>query len=472
MAIAKGKSIELESSRLVRAFNAVWAALCGLYVFGWSTVWTFRDPYPRVIGTWRGIDGFFTAQADAILHLRLDIGTDVPWFRNLGSECFVRDGKCFGYFGIVPSLIRIPFLLIFGKSNFSYAPIFLALGAAISIWCALDLVRRALSRLRLVRRSTRACVIILAGLCLGPGSVLVMLSDPYMYQEAIMWSIAGSMVAINLLWRWWNERRIWQLTGATVAAVFSAGSRPTSVGFGVVVAIGFSWLLWRRSELNRSLVVRLAMLAALPVLFTFGVFYLKFGSPFLSYSLYASKNETLLELNDGTETGPRFIPTAAFMYLRPDAVRFSQEWPFVRFRFGDTRDGFEPPKYLPPLRENSMYVEETTSLTSSMPLASLAIIVGVAASALTRRRHELVLLGAAATIGVVMMLGWGLTTRYLCDMYPFVALGAVCAVASVPKIDSWSRRTRYSAAAGAFLASAYSIGVMVSLITRYAWIWE
>ena len=43
--------------------------------------------------------GFFASQAESMLHGRLDVPPDT-----IIGECFERDGRCYGYFGVTPSL--------------------------------------------------------------------------------------------------------------------------------------------------------------------------------------------------------------------------------------------------------------------------------------------------------------------------------------------------------------------------------
>jgi hypothetical protein len=70
-----------------------------------------------------------------------------------------------------------------------------------------------------------------------------------------------------------------------------------------------------------------------------------------------------------------------------------------------------------------MYVEKTTSLTDIMPIPVLA--AGIASYAAVRRRKtkELVVLAAVATCGLLASTLFGMTSRYLGDFYPLVAIG-------------------------------------------------
>ena len=47
--------------------------------------------------------GFFKSQAESMLHGRIDVQPS-----DILGECFLRDSRCYGYFGITPSVVRIP----------------------------------------------------------------------------------------------------------------------------------------------------------------------------------------------------------------------------------------------------------------------------------------------------------------------------------------------------------------------------
>src|SRR4051812_27276084 len=73
-------------------------------VFYFTTERTWNLAKQRTEAGWSG--GYFTAQAESLLvHGRLDVDPCLLW-----SECFERDSLCYGYFGLTPSLLRIPFL--------------------------------------------------------------------------------------------------------------------------------------------------------------------------------------------------------------------------------------------------------------------------------------------------------------------------------------------------------------------------
>ena len=91
---------------------------------------------------------FFLAQTQAMVHGRLWINSS-----QLPSDCFVAGGKCYGYFGITPSLLRLPFLPLLDHFNSGFTPVFITAGLTLATGSFLALLRHLFSHL-CVRRST------------------------------------------------------------------------------------------------------------------------------------------------------------------------------------------------------------------------------------------------------------------------------------------------------------------------------
>lgn len=453
---------------LSRRFTVLWAALTALYLYGWATKWTF-DPW--TIGKfWPG--HFYSAQADAILHGRLWIDETY-----LPNECSYADGRCYGYFGIVPSLLRIPLVVVLGIEDSELAPVFIAAAAAVVVWAGLDLCRRVLLRAVPSGGRPAAAYLAVAAVVLGPGSVLLLLTDPYVYQEAILWSIAGVMVAVGLFWRWWSEGRRWQFVGAIAALVFGAGARPTVMFVGLVLALGVVVGRWIAGRLSWRLFLASVALALLPMVFAGGVLYAKFGalsSPMSEYELADSANLRYIVRNVGDDktTSLRYVPTALYAYLRPDAMRLSSDWPWFRIRFGWPFGNYpyERITFLPPLPKDSMYVERTVSMTDVMPLAMLATAIAFVIVIVRRRVYELLILLALCTPIFVVLTSFGMTSRYLGDAYPLVAVGTAFGASVVPWYARRSSATRVVIAVPVVALAVLSVIVVGSLTTQYAWI--
>lgn len=414
---------------------------------------------------------FFSAQADAILNGRLWIDKTY-----LPGECHFVDGKCYGYFGLAPSLIRVPLVSVFGIENSEMTALFLSIAAGISLWSALDLCRRVLHRESPGVTWQAAGYMAIAAIVLGPGGAMMLVSDAYVYEEAILWSIAAMLVGANLFWRWWMEGKDRQFVGATLMFVIAAASRPTAALVGAVFAalIVVGRLCQRRLTLKT--ILGAIGIAVLPPMALLGGFYMKYGAP-LPTGQYEGTNYVYIQrimANNGGQYGSsvRFVPTATVAYLRPGSVSVSADWPWVRFRFGRPfgEEPLERIAYLPPLRDDSINVEPIVSLTDVMPIPLVATVAASAAIVLRRRnRFELAMLIGLATAPLIMLPTQTIATRYLGDFFPMLAVGTAFGTTLVPRFRRLSGRVQaYSAVALATVAVA-SVPLAMLLATQYNW---
>ena len=442
-------------------FIAVCVGVMVVCVYGWCTRWTFD---PSFTGKTRS-DSFFTAQADALIRGRLWVD---PKSMDTVNECFYNSGQCYGYFGLTPSLLRVPILLVIGPTTQSFAIFMIPLAAGLAFGASLDLCRQfARPMARQARGAVFMCV---AAVTLGPGSVLILLADPFLYNEAIVWSIAGVMLAVNFYWRWLHSSNTRYLVLAVVFCIFAAGARPTTVLVGVILGVAVLIVHRRHVSLRSNVAVAAVGLIVLPALFSFGVLFLKFDQP--SPPPRAQNNPT--DNPAGTpyicgqlfESHPKFLPTSLLAYFRPDAVRLYKDWPNVRFRIGYCI-GPNRPTYLWPLKAGDVFVEKTTSLPDIMPIPVVA--AGIASYAAVRRRRtkELVVLAAVATIGLIASSTIGMTSRYLGDFYPLLAIGMAM---SATVLGSAKRKSTLVTLTYIVLVLAlWSLLANASLLTRYRW---
>ena len=410
-------------------------------------------------------DYFFTAQADALLRGRLWVEP----ISLMNFECWYVAGKCYGYFGLTPSILRIPILLVIGPTTQSFAIFMIPIASGLAFSASLDLCRQfAKPMAHQLRGVVFMCV---AALALGPGSVLVLLADPRLYQEAILWSIAGVMLAINCFWRWLHNGNNRYLASSVFFCIFAAGARPTTVLVGVV--IGFSLFITHRKRVSLRSNIAVAALGfiILPALFSFGTLFVKFGQPSNPYNAYRNPTGVQVErvkpCDLPFENHPKYLPTNLFAYFRPDAVRLHRDWPNVRFRF-NTCDGPNRPTYLWPLKVGEMYVEKTTSLPNTMPIPLLAAGIASFAAIRQRRTTELALLVAAASSGLLLCTQFAMTSRYLGDFYPLMAVGLAM---SATMLGTAKRKSTLVALTCVVLVLIpWSLLANASLLTRYRWL--
>jgi hypothetical protein len=447
-----------------RRFIALCSGAMAFYVYGWITKWSFD---PSVASNLR-TDFFFTAQADALLRGRLWVDPN-SFAESISGECFYIADKCYSYFGLTPSILRIPILLAIGQTTQSFAFLMIPIASGLAFGASLDLCRQFAKPIaHQLRGVVFLCV---AALALGPGSVLVLLADPFLYQEAIVWSIAGVMLAVNCYWRWLHSDNNRYLASSIFFCIFAAGARPTTVLVGVV--LGASLLIAHRNYLSLRSNVAVAALGfiVLPALFSFGTLFAKFGQP--SPPPRAWNNPTS-NPEGGTflcgqlfETHPKFMPTNLFAYFRPDAVRLYREWPNVRFRF-NTCDGPNHPTHLWPLKVGDMHVEKNTSLPNTMPIPLLAAGITSWVAIRQRRTTELALLIAVATSGLLASSAVGMASRYLGDFYPLLAVGMAF---SATMLGSAKRKSTLVALTCVVLVLIpWSLLANASLLTLHRWL--
>ena len=456
----------LASRKGVLAFSVLFT----VYMFGWVTRWSF-DP-TRQLGP--PSDWFFTAQADAMLRGRLWVDRTAlspGAARASGTECFWVDSRCYGYFGLTPSLLRVPLLLLFGTFRASLANVMIPLAAGVAMFAALDLCRQQTNQMT-PRQANVAMAI--AVVTLGPGSVLVFLADPYVYQEAIIWSVALVLVAINLFWRWYHGGSNHLLIGVALGCTFAAGARPTTMFVGPVLALAVVLKLRSQVFVRRLVLVSTVVLVVAPALFALGVYYAKFGQ--LSTPGKAYQNPTGFSVAEigicrasASKVAIENLPTNLFAYMRPDSVVLHSGGAPVRFRFAECERN-APTLVWPRDTYVGYYPEKHTSISATMPLATCAVAFAMVTATRHRRWSHLFTLAAAATSSTFLLLVPWLTARYLSDFYPLMVVGMALS------IRSWSRLTRSQTPTWLISAAAislvWSVVAIASLFTRYAWLYK
>jgi len=450
-------------------------------VFYFTTEGTWDFTKQRNDGGWSG--GLFRAQAESMLvHARLDVDP-----LDLLSECLRRGSRCYGYFGLTPSLVRIPFLGIQRYFHSALTPLFLGVAVLLAYWAALQLLRRSLHQVAAAGQPRGAVLgyAVVGALALGPGSSLMFLTRPAVYEEAIAWGIAFFLIAVNQVWGW-LARDVRSLVPAVLFAIGAANARPTLAAacgvLGLVVAV-----LAYLKDPGRRLPVAALAICLLPGLTSAGVLYLKVQSPFPDHHISEMMTKAphwriILNRNGDRTAGLMFAPTELFAYLRPDALTRTGKWPFFDFR-----DWQEMMVYLPPLPEGGAYVERFTSLTVTMPLAcliDLAVAVwlaagawrwwmsrGHAASALAPLAREEWLLAAGSFVAAASMVLFtvttvGITNRYLADFYPLSAVAFALGAYLILPLCTRRRAAGALAGIAAVLLTGWSIVVTQALTWR------
>jgi len=169
---------------------------------------------------------FFDAQGDSLLHGRLDVPRET-----IAMEAFIVNGRSYGYFGITPSLFRLPLNALFPAYKGRWAPLSELAACALFLGAAFGFVRE-------VRRaifpecpldSTFNVLSALFLVALGMGSTTIfLLSRPVVFHEVLIWSVALSLVSLLLIFKYWNRGGVGLLASANVFALLAMHTRPVA----------------------------------------------------------------------------------------------------------------------------------------------------------------------------------------------------------------------------------------------------
>jgi Bacterial Ig domain len=370
-------------------------------------------------------------QARALLggHLSLPQGS-------IGLEAFIHDGRTYTYFGLFPSLIRMPFLALTHSLDGRLSALSMLAAWLVTAFFATALVWRIRTVVRggaaLGWAETASYGVLLFSILAG--SVLVFLaSTPYAFNEDEAWSVAlacGSIFTLLGL----IERPSWRrLIACGVLVLLTNLNRPTT-GYACILAtfLVAAWFALGRAGPERrrwALPLLIAGLVAMAVgcaidLAKFSVFFGYPASEQLLYRVYGFSH-----VNGGRHYSLNFLPSTLDFYLSPGNLRVSSVFPYLTM----------PAVPAGLVAHTTLFNQgNTASASASMPLLFLA---GVWGAISTFRRHQpmvvrsfkILLLAAAATAGALLIYG-SIFDRFLGDFMPLLVLASTIGI-----VDLWQR---------------------------------
>ncbi len=425
-------------------------------------------------GTWALAEAepfadFYDYQAASLLRGRLDVPLEAIQF-----EAFERDGRTYGYFGLTPALLRLPWVVCdigFGRLSRLYmlGEFAAALMASYLLLC--EAVRRVSGR---TGPSPAAVVLFMANA--GLGSTLFFLSSrAYVYHEAIL---CGAALALWSVWaslRYLTAPRGWWWSTALVCGVLSVHARP-SVGLFALTVLALSagtiaWRQWRSKpsgdawwrQRRQSFVV--AGLAGLGVVSFNGVSYLKFrsieGCPLRMNVQYDADR---LAKIDGRQFHVGNLPFAVSAYLLRPAAKLSSYFPYVRM--AEVNPGEFP-------RAKIDLVEPMLGLPFAMPGlvmgAMLGFAVGFGAGG-WMRGPVAILWVSVVPMALSMFAAIAVSHRYTADFCPFLIAAAAFGVAVMEGRSRWWR-AGLVASLGVGTAMAVPLTVALTLNSQGEMVW-
>ncbi len=379
---------------------------------------------------------FYDVQARRLFHGHLSVPLD-----RIGLEAFRHGDSVHLYFGVFPTILRMPLLLVTDRFDGR-----LTQPSMLLAWVVLLVAVRGLtwtSRL-LVRGDVAArevdrvdiAVVGLAPLMVAAATPLLFLAGvTAVYHEAIMWGVAGTLWAFDRLLVALREphRRnvVWFGVAATIAMTSraSVGLAPCAAA-GVVAVVALTSgmkrgpVLARRfarglaarlnlPRLSTQFALALGLAALAPVAAHVAVNEARFGTalspPYASqvWTELSADRRAALVANGGSLFNVRYVPSTVLAYLRPDGVEISRAFPYVWFD--------------PPARVVGNVVFDTRDRTASLTALSPALIIlgliGAAATVLAiRRRRALAQLGLPVVTSVASAMGV-LTIGFIAQRY-------------------------------------------------------
>ena len=396
----------------------------------------------------------------------------------IGIEAFIHDGRQYTYFGLFPSLIRMPILLVTSRLDTQLTvPYMLAAWLLTALFVSLLLWRvRLLIRgpVAMGRAEATAFGVLVATVMVG-SVFTVLASIPYVFAEDLAWSICltvGSLFALlGVLER--------PSRGRVVAAgllILCANLDRLTTGWAcvvgaVLVAVWFG--LGRGGQENRRWCVPVLAAGLIPLLVGCFVNYLKFGVPFglpvtdQVWTFVNAYRRKFLAANHNSEEGIAFVPSDALAYLRLDGIRFTSVFPFVTLPAA-------PATAVSGVLFDRRY--RTASMPSSMPLMFLLSIWGMVTAFRPRPVGRVALtripLLAAGSAGAALLL-WGyIAPRYLADFVPFLVVASAVALADIwRRLEGRSRRLRIGAFTVITLVALFTIvaNIGIAIVPNEEW---
>jgi hypothetical protein len=444
--------VDLDAGR----WRFIWASVIAIAVTAVPFVWLLWSDWgpPNPLRTTAYENNFYDLQTRAMLHGHLSLANGA-----IGLEGFIHDGRTYTYFGLFPSIIRMPILLFTSSLDGKLTAPFLLIAwlltglfASLLLWRVRFFVR---GDAAMGRAEATAFGILLATL-MGGTIWMLLATIPYVFNEDIAWSICltvGSLFALLGV----IERPSWGRIIASGVLILCANLDRATTGWACVVAAGLIaiwFLLGRGGEENRRWFWPVLASGLIPLVVGSAVNYYKFGVLF-GVSNYEqvwthvnAYRRRFLAANHNAEEGIIFVPTNLLTYLRPDGLSLSSTFPYVTLPTN-------PPTAVGGVLFDRLY--RTASLPASSPLLFLLGLWGLVTAFRPKpigqvARTRLLLL-AAGGAGASLML-WGyIAPRYLGDFVPFLMLAGAVATADIfRRLESRPRWLR--------LGTVGAIGVM------------
>ena len=412
----------------LRRFAA--ASLAGVGVVLIPYLWVLFALWepPSLFRTTNGGYGgnFYDVQARAILHGHLYLPNGA-----IGAEAFVHNGHQYTYFGLFPSLLRVPVLLVthsldgrLSALSILIAWLLTGLFTSLLVWR----VRIFMRGPAILGRAEAASIGVLMAIIMG-GSVLVVLAaDPYVYSEDLAWSVAvttGSFFALLGVLERPSAGRVVASGVLVLAANLTRGSTGLACVIGALLVA--AWFALGREGPNRRWWLPMLAVGLVPLVIGCAINYAKFGLLF-GFKISDQIASFYLPRGNVKDFSIDYLPTTLHAYMQPGGLQLGDVFPYITM----------PPEVQ---SSTSIVTDPTASLPASMPLLFLLGVWGTICAFRPRPPGKLsalrpLLVAAAVSVGAILIFGW-IGDHYLADFLPFLILAG-----AVGFVDLWRRLNR------------------------------
>ena len=422
------------------------ATVIGLAAVGIPYLWILWDLWTSTYDPLRRVSpsDFYDLQGHAMLagHLYVPDGS-------LGIEAFLHHGHQYTYFGIFPSLLRLPVLAVTHSLDGQLtAPSMLLAWIATGGFTALLLwrVRIQIRGSAIMGVAEAACCGVLVAVVNGGSVLLYLAATPKVSHEDLAWSVAltvGALFALVGVLERPTSRRMALVALLVVCA--SLNRSPT--GYATIIATLFEavWFgLGRSGREQRGAAVPLAIIGVGAFALVGLVNWAKLGLPYgLSeadqvWTHVNAHRRLYLASNGGSAFALHYLPSTLKAYLQPAGITVSSHFPFLGLPTA------------PATAVGTVVLDQTyptASVPASMPLLT---VLGIWGAVSAFRPHpfgqvqgmRLLLVAAAAATAGVLLFGY-VAERYLADFLPFLVLASTIGLVDIwRRFDGRSRRAR------------------------------
>jgi hypothetical protein len=430
-------------------------------------LWLQWDLWSGSVNPLRAVpyDNFYDLQARAMFHGRLSLPDG-----KMGIEAFVHNGHNYTYFGLFPSIIRMPILLVTSRLDGQ-----LTAPSILVAWLLTGLVSALMPwRLRVLMRGdavvgrTEAVSFgALMATIMGGSVVIYLAATPFIYNEDFAWSIpltVGSLFALLGMLEQPSRRRA-VVCGLLILCTNLDRSPPGWACCIAALLVAAWFALGRGGNDARRWAIPMVVAAAIPFLASCVVTYAKFGIPVglpMADQVWATVNahrRYFLAANGGKAFSFSFLPSTLWAYLQPFGIRIGSIFPFVS-------PPAAPASWLGGVVLDQTY--PTASFTDTSPLLLLLGCWGLVTAFRPRgvglvRLTRIILIGGAAGAGGVLLWGY-ISQRYLGDLMPFfIIAGGIGLIDVWRRLERRARSTRVITLSAILAVAVYCVAANVAI---------